>query len=99
MDQRCASLSGSGMIFTGKAWISARMARAWWRQKNTAPSIAAPRDRADNTHCLLLAQSGHLLPLDHPMVAPYYIQRRSDFAKKIGLGKGEGRKGKKNKKG
>jgi predicted transcriptional regulator len=28
------------------------------------------------------------LPPDYPMVAPIYAQRRSDFAKKIGLGKG-----------
>ncbi|MDP1738779.1 MAG: MucR family transcriptional regulator [Caulobacter sp.] len=28
------------------------------------------------------------LPPDYPMVAPAYAQRRSDFAKKIGLGKG-----------
>src|SRR3984957_3228967 len=34
---------------------------------------------------------------DYPMVAPTYAQKRSDFAKKIGLGKGEGRKGKKKK--
>lgn len=27
------------------------------------------------------------LPSDYPMVAPEYAQRRSDFAKKIGLGK------------
>jgi predicted transcriptional regulator len=38
------------------------------------------------------------LPPDYPMVAPNYAQKRSDFAKKIGLGKGEGRKGKKKKK-
>ncbi len=31
------------------------------------------------------------------MVAPNYAARRSEFAKKIGLGKGEGRKGKKKK--
>ncbi len=37
------------------------------------------------------------LPADYPMVAPNYAQRRSDFAKKIGLGKGEGRKGKRKK--
>jgi predicted transcriptional regulator len=37
------------------------------------------------------------LPGDYPMVAPNYAQKRSDFAKKIGLGKGEGRKGKKKK--
>jgi predicted transcriptional regulator len=36
------------------------------------------------------------LPPDYPMVAPNYAQKRSDFAKKIGLGKG-GRKGKKKK--
>ena len=39
------------------------------------------------------------LPADYPMVAPNYARKRSDFAKKIGLGKGEGRKGKRNKKG
>ena len=38
------------------------------------------------------------LPPDYPMVAPNYAQKRSDFAKKIGLGKGEGRKGRKKKK-
>jgi predicted transcriptional regulator len=38
------------------------------------------------------------LPPDYPMVAPNYAQKRSDFAKKIGLGKGEGRKGKRGKK-
>src|SRR6478752_9092413 len=38
------------------------------------------------------------LPPDYPMVAPNYAQKRSDFAKKFGLGKGEGRKGKKRKK-
>ncbi len=32
------------------------------------------------------------LPPDYPMVAPNYAARRSEFAKKIGLGKGEGRK-------
>lgn len=32
------------------------------------------------------------LPPDYPMVAPAYAQRRSDFAKKIGLGKGVRRK-------
>ena len=37
------------------------------------------------------------LPRDYPMVAPNYAKRRSDFAKKIGLGKGEGRKGKRKK--
>ena len=29
------------------------------------------------------------LPADYPMVAPNYAQKRSDFAKKIGLGKGK----------
>jgi len=38
------------------------------------------------------------LAADYPMVAPNYARKRSDFAKKIGLGKGEGRKGKRNKK-
>jgi predicted transcriptional regulator len=38
------------------------------------------------------------LPPNYPMVAPNYAQKRSDFAKKIGLGKGDGRKGKKKKK-
>ena len=37
------------------------------------------------------------LPPNYPMVAPNYAQKRSDFAKKIGLGKGEGRKGKRKK--
>jgi len=37
------------------------------------------------------------LPPDYPMVAPNYAQRRSDFAKKIGLGKGGERGGKKKK--
>ncbi|HEX4271617.1 MAG TPA: MucR family transcriptional regulator [Rhizomicrobium sp.] len=37
------------------------------------------------------------LPPDYPMVAPNYAQKRSDFAKKIGLGKGDGRKGKRKK--
>jgi predicted transcriptional regulator len=37
------------------------------------------------------------LPADYPMTAPNYAQKRSDFAKKIGLGKGEGRKGKRKK--
>ena len=32
---------------------------------------------------------------DYPMVAPNYAQKRSDFAKKIGLGKGSSPKGKK----
>lgn len=38
------------------------------------------------------------LPPDYPMVAPNYAQKRSDFAKKIGLGKGDGRKDKRKKK-
>jgi len=29
------------------------------------------------------------LPGDYPMVAPAYAERRSDFAKSIGLGKGK----------
>jgi predicted transcriptional regulator len=33
------------------------------------------------------------LPADYPMVAPKYAQRRSEFAKKIGLGRGVRRKG------
>ena len=37
------------------------------------------------------------LPPDYPMVAPNYAQKRSDFAKKIGLGK-DGKKGKRKKK-
>ncbi len=37
------------------------------------------------------------LPPDYPMVAPNYAQKRSDFAKKIGLGKGGDRKGKRRK--
>ena len=37
------------------------------------------------------------LPPDYPMVAPNYAQKRSDFAKKIGLGK-DGKKGKRRKK-
>lgn len=32
------------------------------------------------------------LPADYPMVAPAYAARRSEFAKKIGLGKGVRRK-------
>ncbi len=32
------------------------------------------------------------LPADYPMVAPSYAERRSDFAKKIGLGRGVRRK-------
>jgi len=31
------------------------------------------------------------LPPDYPMVAPKYAQQRSEFAKKIGLGRGTGR--------
>lgn len=31
------------------------------------------------------------LPSDYPMVAPDYAAQRSEFAKKIGLGKGSGR--------
>ncbi len=31
------------------------------------------------------------LPPDYPMVAPKYAEQRSDFAKKIGLGRGTGR--------
>ena len=31
------------------------------------------------------------LPADYPMVAPNYAAQRSEFAKKIGLGKGSGR--------
>ena len=31
------------------------------------------------------------LPPDYPMVAPRYAEQRSDFAKKIGLGRGTGR--------
>ncbi|HEY4076712.1 MAG TPA: MucR family transcriptional regulator [Rhizomicrobium sp.] len=37
------------------------------------------------------------LPPDYPMVAPNYAQRRSDFAKKIGLGKSDSRKAKRKK--
>jgi predicted transcriptional regulator len=37
------------------------------------------------------------LPPDYPMVAPNYARRRSDFAKKIGLGKSEGQRGKRKK--
>jgi predicted transcriptional regulator len=33
------------------------------------------------------------LPADYPMVAPAYAARRSEFAKRIGLGKGVRRKG------
>ena len=33
------------------------------------------------------------LPSDYPMVAPSYAAKRSEFAKKIGLGKGVRRKG------
>ena len=32
------------------------------------------------------------LPLDYPMVAPAYAEKRSEFAKRIGLGKGVRRK-------
>ena len=32
------------------------------------------------------------LPPDYPMVAPKYAEQRSDFAKKIGLGRGTGRR-------
>jgi predicted transcriptional regulator len=35
------------------------------------------------------------LPPDYPMVAPNYAEQRSAFAKKIGLGRGEGRQGSK----
>ena len=31
------------------------------------------------------------LPQDYPMVAPKYAEQRSEFAKKIGLGRGTGR--------
>jgi predicted transcriptional regulator len=31
------------------------------------------------------------LPTDYPMVAPRYAEQRSEFAKKIGLGRGSGR--------
>jgi predicted transcriptional regulator len=31
------------------------------------------------------------LPADYPMVAPNYAEQRSEFAKKIGLGRGAGR--------
>ena len=33
------------------------------------------------------------LPPDYPMVAPAYAQKRSDFAKRIGLGRGVRRRG------
>jgi predicted transcriptional regulator len=33
------------------------------------------------------------LPADYPMVAPNYAEQRSAFAKKIGLGRGAGRPG------
>lgn len=33
------------------------------------------------------------LPADYPMVAPKYAEQRSEFAKKIGLGRGTGRQG------
>ncbi len=32
------------------------------------------------------------LPPDYPMVAPNYAEQRSEFAKKIGLGRGTGRR-------
>jgi predicted transcriptional regulator len=32
------------------------------------------------------------LPPDYPMVAPSYAEQRSEFAKKIGLGRGSGRR-------
>ena len=32
------------------------------------------------------------LPNDYPMVAPKYAEQRSEFAKKIGLGRGTGRR-------
>jgi len=35
---------------------------------------------------------------DYPMVAPNYAQQRSDFAKKIGLGRGTGRRSARGKK-
>jgi len=37
------------------------------------------------------------LPPNYPMVAPNYAKKRSDFAKKIGLGKSGDKKGKKKK--
>jgi predicted transcriptional regulator len=37
------------------------------------------------------------LPPDYPMVAPNYAARRSEFAKKIGLGRGASPKGRKKK--
>ncbi len=37
------------------------------------------------------------LPPDYPMVAPNYAARRSEFAKKIGFGKGSAAKGKRRK--
>ncbi|MGH7100456.1 MAG: MucR family transcriptional regulator [Stellaceae bacterium] len=33
------------------------------------------------------------LPPDYPMVAPHYAEQRSEFAKRIGLGRGTGRAG------
>ena len=33
------------------------------------------------------------LPSDYPMVAPNYAKQRSEFAKKIGLGRRTGKKG------
>lgn len=38
------------------------------------------------------------LPVDYPMVAPNYSKQRSEFAKKIGLGRKSGRRRKKPKK-
>lgn len=35
------------------------------------------------------------LPSDYPMVAPNYAAQRSEFAKKIGLGKGASKRGRK----
>lgn len=38
------------------------------------------------------------LPADYPMVAPKYAEQRSEFAKKIGLGRGSGRQSTRGKK-
>jgi predicted transcriptional regulator len=38
------------------------------------------------------------LPADYPMVAPNYAEQRSAFAKKIGLGRGTGRRSARGKK-
>ena len=38
------------------------------------------------------------LPPDYPMVAPKYAQQRSEFAKKIGLGRGTGQRAPRSKK-